>query len=95
MAATRKLQMHPGTTVFKPAKSRRDRTLELGPARLAKAEAAIRSLEQLANPQTHELRGDEPKKLVAKLQERVDALRYAFEHPGKPATTAGVFQTDS
>ncbi len=94
MAASRKLQMHPGTTVFKPTKGRRERTLELGPARLAKAEAAIRALEQLANPQTHEVRGDEPKKLVARLRERVDALEFAFANPGKPVATAGVFQTD-
>lgn len=92
---TRKLTVHDNATVFArtQVKTRRDRTLSIGPARLASAQKAIRLLTQLGNPQTHDLRGEEPKRLVATLREEVDALEYALEHGGSTPAPSGVFDT--
>jgi hypothetical protein len=96
MPPTRKLTVHTSGDVFKrqELKSRRDRTLSLGPARLAAAQKAIRLLTQLANPQTHELRGEEPARLVTTLREEVNALEYALKNGGKASAPAGVFDTE-
>lgn len=80
--------------VFTRTKSRRERTLELGPRRVEEAKKAIRALRQLANPQNHELRGSEPDKIVSTLQEEIDALAFELANPGKLAPAPGIFEKD-
>lgn len=74
--------------------SRRERTLRIGPSRVAAAQKAIRHLRQLANPNVYDLRGDEPRKIPDSLKEEIDALAFELQNPGRSAGPTGVFEVD-
>lgn len=74
--------------------SRRERTLRIGPARVAATVKAIRHLRQLANPNVYDLRGDEPQKIPETLKAEIDALAFELQNPGVAAGPTGVFDMD-
>lgn len=74
--------------------SRRERTLRIGPARVAATVKAIRHLRQLANPNVYDLRGDEPRNIPETLKTEIEALAFELQNPGQTAGPTGVFEVD-
>ena len=94
MTASRRLSIADTAQVFKTTKTRRERTLELGPQRVEKAARAIRDIRQLGNPQNHDLHRDEAVRIVAKLKDELEALEYELMNPGKTAPAPGIFDAE-
>ena len=96
MAVASRLQIRTNDEVFQRphVKSRRERTLEVGPKRVEKVKQALRELQQLGNPQNHDIRPSEVDKIEEQLTAEIEALMYVLRNPGKQAPAPGIFERD-